>query len=113
MHELSLAEDMLDLIIEQARLESFEHVDKVVLEVGCLSHVEPDAMRFCFDSVMKGSIGEAALLEIVTTEGVGFCSLCGKQSTIQHIYDPCQHCDSFGLTITEGDRVRIKSLEVH
>lgn len=112
MHELSLAEDMLSLIEDQAKQESFTRVEKVILEVGQLSHVEAEAMHFCFDSVMRGSIGDAAALEIVSTEGIGLCNQCGAKTVMEHIYDPCQKCGDFGLNILQGDQVKIKALEV-
>lgn len=112
MHELSLAEDMLSLIEQQAKVDPFKQVTKVILEVGNLSHVEPEAMQFCFDSVMKNSIGDGAQLEICITSGQGRCPSCGTICAMTQRYDPCGNCGSFGLQVISGDAVRIKSLEV-
>jgi len=113
MHELSLAEDMLDMIIQRSKEDGFERVSKVWLEVGKLSHVEAEAMEFCFDAVMAGSLVEGAVLEIIASEGMGQCLHCKTTSRIEYLYDPCTYCGKFGLDITQGDQVRIKSLEVH
>ncbi len=112
MHELTLAENMRELVEERASLENFSVVKTVYLEVGQLSHVEADAMQFCFDSVMQGSIAEGAKLIINHPEGVGECRECHKQSKISHLYDACTHCGEFGLLILQGDQVRVRSIEV-
>jgi len=112
MHELSLAEDMLDLIQTRAKSDNFERVLKVTLEIGRLSHVEADAMAFCFDAVVKSTIAEGAELQIVTTEGIGKCRQCQQQTPLEQLYDPCLHCGAFGVDLVQGDGVNIKSLKV-
>lgn len=112
MHELSLAESMRELIEERAALEGFSAVKTVYLQIGQLSHVEAEAMQFCFDSVMQGSIAEYAALKISTPEGLGECRSCHKQSKMTHLYDACTHCGEFGLHILQGDQVNVSSIEV-
>lgn len=112
MHELSLAESLRELIEEQALAEKFTKIEVVYLEVGQLSHVEADAMQFCFDSVMQGSLAEGAKLIISRPKGIGECLHCNKQSKIDHLYDPCTHCGEFGLKVIKGDQVKITSLKV-
>ena len=55
MHEMSLAESVLQLVEETASREQAQRVKLVILEIGRLSSVEPDAMRFCFEAVTSGS----------------------------------------------------------
>tara|TARA_R110001592_G_scaffold71444_2_gene218443 strand:- start:9389 stop:9730 length:342 start_codon:yes stop_codon:yes gene_type:complete len=112
MHELSLAEAMLDIIKDQAKQDDFTRVTKVVLEVGTLSHVEADAMSFCFDAVVAGTLVEGSSLQIVHISATGKCPQCHKISDIQNLYDPCTHCGKFGLELTDGDQLRIRHLEV-
>lgn len=112
MHELSLAENMLELIQEQSQRDGFNKVTKVVLEIGKLSHVEADAMRFCFDAVVSNSIADGALLDIIHTPASAICPQCSSHSNPENLYDPCPSCGAFGLEVFEGDQVRIKSLEV-
>jgi hydrogenase nickel incorporation protein HypA/HybF len=112
MHELSLAENMLDMIQQRAETEQFKQVDKVWLEIGSLSHVEADAMAFCFDAVMAGTLAEGAKLEIIHTQAQGKCRQCQQTNTVEHLYDPCPQCGQFGVDILQGDQVRIKSLSV-
>ena len=69
MHEMTLAENVLQIVEEAARRESLRRVHAVRLEIGQISSVEPEAMRFCFDAVTRDSVADGARLEIVTTAG--------------------------------------------
>ena len=71
MHEMSLAEGVLQLVEDTARREAASRVKTVVLEIGQMSSVEPEALRFCFESVTRGSIAQGATLEIVCVPGAG------------------------------------------
>ena len=56
MHEMSLAEGVLQLVEETAMRENAQRVKLVVLEIGRLSSVEPEALRFCFEAVVDGKV---------------------------------------------------------
>ena len=112
MHEMSLAESVLQILQESARAQNFQRVRSVVLEIGKLSAVEPDAMRFCFDSVMRGTLAEGAELQIIETPGAGCCLTCGATLAMQEQYGLCPDCGSPRLQITAGNQMRVKDLSV-
>lgn len=112
MHELSLCEQVLELIQQQAHTQQFKQVKTVYLEIGKLSCVEAEAMRFCFDSVVAGSIAEGALLEIEQPEAVAWCSACEQFTQVEQRFEVCSHCGHFPLEIRDGEQMRIKYLEV-
>lgn len=112
MHELSLCESVLQVLEQQAKVENYQTVTAVYLEIGALSGVEPDAMRFCFDSVVKGSLAEKAQLEIIEIAGQAWCSACNTNVFIEQRYQSCPNCGSYPLQINDGDQMRIKQLEV-
>ena len=112
MHEMSLAEGMLQIIEDSARANDFARVKTVWLEIGQLSGVEPEALRFCFDAVTRDSVAEGANLEILETAGTGRCMSCGKQVPLAERYDACPECGGFPVEVTGGTEMRIKELEV-
>ncbi|WP_031433805.1 hydrogenase maturation nickel metallochaperone HypA [Methylomarinum vadi] len=112
MHEMSLCESILDIIEQQAREQQFAKVKTVRLEIGALSSVEPEAMRFCFDAVMQGSLAGQARLEIIDVQGQAWCMQCGHNVVIEQRYDPCPSCGGFQLQVNGGEEMRIKELEV-
>lgn len=112
MHEMSLCEGILEVLQEQARQQDYSRVKTVWLEIGKLSSVEPDAMRFGFDVVMQGSLAESATLEIIEVEGRAWCFQCKKNVTIEQRYDGCPECGAYQLEVNDGEQMRIKELEV-
>lgn len=112
MHEMSLAEGMIQLIEEQSQIQDFFEVTFVHLDIGKLSNVEVDAMLFCFDAVCKGTIAEGAKLKITESEGIGWCTDCAKAIIHQALYQPCPHCDGYKIEVTGGNEMLIKELEV-
>ena len=113
MHEMALAESMREIVESVARSNAAEHVSAVRVELGALSCVEPQALRFCFDATMRGSLAEGATLEIVTTPGEAWCMPCGKIVTLARFGNPCPACGSYQLTISRGDAMRVTEIEVH
>jgi hydrogenase nickel incorporation protein HypA/HybF len=112
MHEMSLAESALQIIEDAAHKQGFKRVKTVWLEIGQLSCVEQEAMRFCFDAVINGSVAAGAKLEIVETPGQGRCMQCGKESQIASLYEACPQCGGYTMQVIAGDAMRVKELEV-
>lgn len=112
MHEMSLADGVFQLIEDSAKANGFLRVKTVWLEVGELAGVEVEAMRFCFDSVVKGTLADGARLEIIITQGEGHCFGCGKTVPIRLRHDPCPLCGGYPVEPTGGLEMRVKELEV-
>ena len=112
MHEMSLCEGILQVVEDVAARDGFSSVKRVRLEIGKFAGVEPDALRFGFDVVMRGSIADGAALEILECPGEAFCFDCCENVTIEGRLDPCPKCGGARLTPTGGDQMKIKDLEV-
>ncbi|MEO5335264.1 MAG: hydrogenase maturation nickel metallochaperone HypA [Magnetospirillum sp. WYHS-4] len=112
MHEMSLTEGVLRILEDQAAASGFSRVTLVVLEIGALSSVDPESMRFCFEAIQRGTIAEGATLEILRPPGRAFCAPCGGEVAIDALYDPCPRCGGHQLRVTGGEEMRVKELEV-
>jgi len=112
MHEMSLCENIREIIQEQAEKDGFTRVNRVWLEVGPLSCVEPDALRFGFDVVMRGSVAEGASVEITTSPAKARCLTCQQTATVRQRYDPCPLCGAGPMEMIQGDALKISKLEV-
>lgn len=112
MHEMALMESMLSCLEAEAQKQAFSKVDKVRLEVGGLSCVDPHALQFGFDAVTRGTLAEGAVLEIDLLPAHARCFGCGKDVTIVERGSGCPECGSHQLIVTSGEELRIKELEV-
>jgi hydrogenase nickel incorporation protein HypA/HybF len=66
MHELAIATDIIEACEEAS---GGAPIKRVVLEIGKLSPVLPEAVRFCFELAGAGTLAEGATLEILETPG--------------------------------------------
>lgn len=112
MHEMSLAEGILEVMEDAARREGFARVTAVWLEIGALASVEPEALAFCFDAVTRGSIAEGARLELVRAPGTGWCMPCGRTVPVEREHQACPECGSYQVQVTGGTQMRIRELAV-
>jgi hydrogenase nickel incorporation protein HypA/HybF len=108
MHELALVED----IVATAELHARgARVRRVVVEVGKLAAVMPEALRFCFDLAVQGTLIESAVLEVVEVLGTGRCTACGATVAMQGPLSRCS-CGAGALEWLTGFGVCVKQLEV-
>lgn len=112
MHEMSLCEGVLQVLESEAQKQGFSRVKTVWLEIGALSGVEIDAMRFGFDAVTRNSLADGAALEIIQVPGTAWCMQCCKAVNVAQRFDECPECGSYQLQVTDGEQMRIKELEV-
>lgn len=110
MHELALMQDMVEAVEEKMRGRP-EKVKRVVLDVGKVAGVMPEALRFCFEACAKGSVAEDALLEIREKPGIALCAACRAELELSHPYGVCA-CGSADLRWVSGREIRIHALEV-
>jgi len=112
MHEMALAEGVIDLVEDAARANGVKRVKTVVIEIGALSHVAPEAMQFCFEAVSRDSVAAGARLDIVTVAGQGWCLDCAKTVPLTERFGACPECGRHHVQMTAGDEMRVKEVEI-
>ena len=112
MHEMSLAESVLELVVAAARREAATRVRLVVLEIGQLAAVEPEALRFCFDAVTRDTVAAGATLEIDEVPGSGWCEQCAATVPMAERYAECPQCGGYPLQATGGTEMRVREIGI-
>lgn len=112
MHEMSLAEGILQLVEDKARHEQASQVRKIIIEIGQLACVAPDALKFCFESVSRGSMAEGSTLEIIDIAGRGRCPDCAREVEMGELYDACPLCGGHPLQTVSGSEMRVRAIEI-
>lgn len=112
MHEMSLAEGILQIVEDTAGAQGFKRVTQVRLEIGALAGVEVEALAFCLDLVLKGSLAEGAEVRLDRLPGEGWCLDCSERVEIGALYDPCPRCGGYRVQPTGGTQMRVKDLLV-
>ncbi|MGL1832248.1 hydrogenase maturation nickel metallochaperone HypA [Rhodocyclaceae bacterium SMB388] len=112
MHEMSLAEGIRSIVKDAAEAHPGRRIAAVVLQIGELAAVEVDALRFCLDVVLRGSVAEYARVEIESEAGLGWCMQCSATVEVAALYDACPQCGSYQVQPTGGTEMRVKALEL-
>jgi hydrogenase nickel incorporation protein HypA/HybF len=108
MHEIGIAQEIVAIVSERA---GGAKVTRVVLEVGKLVAVLPDAVRFCFELCTEGTVLEGADLVILETPGRARCRECGGEVCLEQPFCRCR-CGSTDLEWLSGEELKIKEFEV-
>jgi len=108
MHELGIAVRVVDIA---ARRAEGARIERIVLEVGALTAVLPDALSFCFRLAPEGTAAQGAELEIVPVPATGRCRGCGGEVEADGPLGACG-CGATGVDWHGGDELRIREMEV-
>jgi len=108
MHELSITRNIVAIVSEAA---AGRRVSCVRLQIGKLSAVMPDAVRFCFDVCAQGTVLEGARLEIDAIDGRGLCNECGTELALTQLAGHCI-CGSRDIRHLAGAELNVKEMEV-
>jgi hydrogenase nickel incorporation protein HypA/HybF len=108
MHELSIAESVVEAVLERT---GDTPVSSVRLRVGRLSGVVPDALSFCFELATAGTPLEGAALTIEEPGGRAHCRSCGRDFDMDDLILLCE-CGSADVNVVAGQELHLASVEV-
>jgi hydrogenase nickel incorporation protein HypA/HybF len=108
VHELAITQSIVDQVAERL---AGQRITDVALEIGPLSGVVADAVRFCFDLVTVGTALQGASLHIEEPDGRAHCTTCEAEFGVRDLLLLCP-CGSADVRIVSGDELLIKSVKV-
>ncbi len=109
MHELSITQGIIEICEQHS---GGRRVRGLVVEIGELSGVVPEAVEFAFEACSRGTQLQGARLEIVRIPGRGHCRACAVEVPLASLYDACPSCGEYGLTVVSGEEMRVREIEV-
>lgn len=112
MHEMSLAAEILDTIIEQAKEHAAHKILRVILKVGEYSAIDPQALTFSFEALARDTMAEGADLEISTLPPMIKCRDCGADFSLKGLQMVCPRCGGTDTEMSSLDDIIIDQVEV-
>ena len=112
MHELSIAKSVLEAVRAEVQRRPGARLLKVVLRVGELAGVNPDALSFSFQALVLGTEFEAATLEIESRPRRHRCVECGLDFIVRDYNVHCPRCGASRTECISGDELELAYLEV-
>ena len=113
MHELSIAERLIEIASEHADNAGALRVRSITVRIGRLSSVHHDALRFGFEIASEGTPLQGAALRIVDVPVTMHCAVCEREFELPGLQPfRCPRCDSPSGDMRSGDELDIDTMEV-
>lgn len=113
MHELSIAQSIVEIAEEAASNAGATRVTAVHLRLGALAGVVTSALLFSWELVTHETLLEGASLEIEELPVMVFCPQCKMTVTLPTTQlFRCPVCDTPVSEIVQGRELEIKALEI-
>jgi hydrogenase nickel incorporation protein HypA/HybF len=112
VHELAVAQSLLEIVEQEARPYGGARVTRIQLRIGRLSAVVPDALRFAFDAITRGGAVEGASLEIEEVPLMIRCHQCDETVMAEDPFMICPRCEGLDVEMVSGRELEIRSMEI-
>jgi hydrogenase nickel incorporation protein HypA/HybF len=109
MHELSIADSLLEIVSRHAQ---GRRVERVELKIGHLRQVVPSALEFAFELLAAGTCIEGAELVVHQIAPAGRCRACGAETTMGDFPLRCSGCGGLDLELLAGEELMVDALEL-
>ena len=112
MHEIGIAQDILEQILNRAKKENARSIHKIKLRIGTLSGVVEEALRFALEVAVKDTIARDAEIRLEKVQARCHCSICDKTFEPVDIIFLCPDCGTLSSKILKGRELEIVELEI-
>jgi len=113
MHEVSIAQNLLDIVSRQCTEEGYTEIESINIRIGRASGILPDALMFAFDAIKSDSIAKSAKLNIAEIPVTGCCRDCENTFIVEEEYIlSCPLCGGNSFFVTGGRELDIIDMEV-
>ena len=112
MHELSIAQDILDIVRQYVPEEQAADVRAIRVRVGTLSGIVPESLDFCFGAIVSGTSWRSAELRIDRVQATARCNSCGRCFEIADFAFLCANCGSGDVRTISGTDLQVAEVEL-
>ena len=113
MHELYLAESILNIVQEYKANQHFSKVNSIALSFGRLSCIEAKSLQFAFEVQARDTLAENAILDFQILPAVIHCFSCEKDLEVENYSAICPGCGGEEVILTGGtEELQILEMDV-
>jgi hydrogenase nickel incorporation protein HypA/HybF len=112
MHEMSIAQSLVDLLREEMEKAGARKLRSVRLEIGRMSAIVPDALAFGFEVVTADTDMEGAELIMETVPLRGACRACDAEFEIENYAFECPRCGGNEIDTLSGQELAVREITV-
>lgn len=112
MHELGIAQSVLDAVHAEAANRGGAKAVKVGLRIGDLSAIDPDALRFSFEALTRDTDLDGLELEIEICPRRHRCQDCGTEFNVAGFVFDCPQCGANRNECISGEELDLAYIEL-
>jgi len=112
MHEMGIANSILEAVQAEAARYPGAGASKVAVRIGELAAVDPDALRFCFEALTRQTEFESLTLEIEFCPRRQRCPTCNAEFDAKDYEFRCLQCGDEHTECIGGDELELAYLEL-
>lgn len=112
MHELSVAQGILDLVQQHVPQGQAASVRAVTVRLGALSGVVAESLEFCFSAIVAGTPYGAAFLSIDRVPTRAGCADCSGEFGVEGLVFRCPDCGGPHVRLISGDELQVVAVEL-
>ncbi len=112
MHELGIAQSIVEAVLKKMQSEGYRGVSKIGLRIGGLTDIVPDALEFGYEASVRDTPLAATQLVIETIPVQGTCRACSRNFVIEDYLFICPDCGGQDIAMTQGDELEIAYIEI-
>ncbi|MDO5570368.1 MAG: hydrogenase maturation nickel metallochaperone HypA [Bacteroidales bacterium] len=110
MHELSIIQNIIEIAKKEAVARNSKRVEEIVIEVGELTGINTEFLKFSFDTTRDKAMFENCILTILPVQGQMQCLNCGNRFETNSFLCSCPLCNKNENVVIKGKELIIKSL---
>jgi hydrogenase nickel incorporation protein HypA/HybF len=112
MHELSVAQNIIEIVKENIPENELGNVKTIFLEVGEFSGIVSDSLQYCFDVIKSDTPLGNSKMEIKKIPFVLYCNKCKSETTNNMGIRLCEKCGGYDTKIISGTDMQITNVEI-
>jgi hydrogenase nickel incorporation protein HypA/HybF len=113
MHELSIAQNIFEIVQANLPVADAGSVKSVKIRVGQLSGVVPDSLEFCFTAITQGTPLQGAILDIEQVPFILKCRSCSMSFESEAGIVLCPTCGGTDTEVISGTELQVVEIEVY
>jgi hydrogenase nickel incorporation protein HypA/HybF len=112
MHELTLANSLVELASDYAQRNGALRVSSITIRLGVLCGISR-SLYFCFEPASRGTRCEGASLTIIESPLSVFCAHCNDAKTPRAVFNlRCPDCGRQTPKVLTGREMNLVSIEI-
>jgi hydrogenase nickel incorporation protein HypA/HybF len=112
MHELSIAQNIVEIVGQYVAPGEQERVRTITVRVGAMAGVVPDSLEFCFAAVIHHTPLANARMVLEQVPFIIHCHSCNFTGETEPGIAICPECGSPDTEIRSGTELQVVSIDV-